>query len=52
MTAMIVPNPLRPGVVVISCEVNERTGKIIWPTTEQIKQALLVKHLVESRGVK
>lgn len=52
MTAIIVPNPLRPGFVVISCEVNECTGKILWPTPEQIKQALLVKHLVENRGVK
>lgn len=52
MTAIIVPNPLGPGLVVISCEVNDRTRKKIWPGTEQIKKALLVKHLVESEGVK
>ena len=48
MTAIIVPNPLRPGLVVISCKVNERIGKKIWPISQEVKQALLVKRIVES----
>jgi len=51
MIAVKFPHPFTNGYVIVSCEIDRCGGKVIWPTPEEIKEALIVKCRMENGGV-
>ncbi len=52
MLAKCYPHPLGLGYLIVSQELCKSGAKINWPTPEQLKEAMLGKRRLESRGSK